>query len=203
MGMTALPLLYSFRRCPYAIRARMALRVSGVPVDIREVALRDKPPELLAASPKGTVPVLVIRNGPLPQVIDQSLSIMQWALQQADPEGWLLMPDAVSDWVTRNDDVFKPLLDRYKYANRHPEMSPLAHRQAALDAFMTELDALLQGSTFLRGDRPCLADVAVFPFVRQFAGVDPPWFAQAALPGVQRWLSHWLVSPVFTAVMAR
>jgi UPF0176 protein len=201
--MTALPLLYSFRRCPYAIRARMAIRVSGVLVEIQEVALRDKPPGLLVASPKGTVPVLLLHNGGVMQVIDQSLSIMQWALQQADPEGWLPVADPVSDWVTRNDEVFKPLLDRYKYANRHPELSPSAHRQAALDGFVTELDAQLQARPFLQGDRPRLADVAVFPFVRQFAGVDPAWFAQAALPGVQRWLAHWLVSPVFTAVMAR
>jgi UPF0176 protein len=201
--MTALPLLYSFRRCPYAIRARMAIRVSGVLVEIQEVALRDKPPGLLVASPKGTVPVLLLHNGGVMQVIDQSLSIMRWALQQADPEGWLPVADPVSDWVTRNDEVFKPLLDRYKYANRHPELSPSAHRQAALDGFVTELDAQLQARPFLQGDRPRLADVAVFPFVRQFAGVDPAWFAQAALPGVQRWLAHWLVSPVFTAVMAR
>jgi len=201
--MTALPLLYSFRRCPYAIRARMALWVSGVPVAIQEVALRHKPPALLAASPKGTVPVLVMDDGQVTHVIDQSLSIMRWALQHRDPERWLAMPEALGAWITRNDEVFKPLLDRYKYANRHPELPPAAHREAALDGFVSALNRQLQGQAFLNGDRPCLADVAVFPFVRQFAGVDALWFEQADLPGVQRWLGHWLASPVFKAVMAK
>lgn len=198
-----LPLLYSFRRCPYAIRARMAIWRSGVQVCVQEVALRNKPAALLATSPKGTVPVLVLPGADGPQVIDQSLAIMHWALWQHDPDAWLRMSASTSDWVVRNDEVFKPLLDRYKYANRHPDLTPQAHRQAALEGHILALDSRLRHCAFVQGEQACLADVAVFPFVRQFAGVDPAWFAQAPLPGLQRWLHHWLVSPMFTAVMAK
>jgi glutathione S-transferase len=203
-----MPLLYSFRRCPYAIRARMAIWQSGVPVQIQEVALRNKPAGLLAASPKGTVPVLVLSGGSDGQgdmVIDQSLDIMRWALQQHDPDDWLATvdPARMNSWIAKNDEDFKPLLDRYKYANRHPELTPAEHREAALAGFVRALDAQLSASMFLLGDKPCLADVAVFPFIRQFAGVDQDWFGSAALPGLQRWLGYWLASPVFAAVMAR
>ena len=198
-------LLYSFRRCPYAIRARMAIWLSGVSVQIQEVALRDKPAALLAASPKGTVPVLVLSEGQTAQVIDQSLDIMRWALQKNDPGCWLAVEDVASmnDWIARNDLDFKPLLDRYKYADRHPDLTPMGHRTAAVEGFVADMDARLRGSLFLLGDKPCLADVAIFPFIRQFAGVDRDWFDTAALPGVQRWLHYWLASPVFAAVMAR
>ncbi len=200
-----LPLLYSFRRCPYAIRARRAIWQSGVPVSIQEVALRNKPPALLAASPKGTVPVLVVPDDECVRVIEQSLDIMRWALTQNDPDGWLTAADAarVDDWITQNDRDFKPLLDRYKYADRHPSLTPLEHRTAALDGFVSALDARLRNSAFLLGDRACLADVALFPFIRQFAAVDSAWFDAADLPGAQRWLGQWLASPLFNAVMAR
>jgi glutathione S-transferase len=198
------PLLYSFRRCPYAIRARMAIAQSGVNVQIHEVSLRDKPAAMLAASPKGTVPVLVL-SGPQPpeNVIAESLDIMHWALSQADPDGWLTVADMAqqNDWIARNDTVFKPLLDRYKYANRHPELTPAAHREAALAGFVNALDAQLAGQAFLFGDQPALADVAIFPFIRQFAGVDRAWFDAAPLAGVQRWLAYWLGAPSFVGVM--
>lgn len=199
------PLLYSFRRCPYAIRARMAIWQSGVVVQIQEVALRSKPAELLVASPKGTVPVLIVPSAQGDVVIDQSLDIMRWALQQNDPQAWLAVDDSaqMSDWIIRNDRDFKPLLDRYKYADRHPELTPLAHRTAAVNGFVAELDARLRGKLFLLGDKACLADVAIFPFIRQFVGVDRDWFDAAVLPGVQRWLRYWLESSVFAAVMAR
>ena len=198
-------LLYSFRRCPYAIRARMAIWQSGVPVHIQEVALRNKPAALLAASPKGTVPVLVLAEEQGNRVIDQSLDIMHWALAQNDPQGWLAQSDLahMMDWIDQNDRDFKPLLDRYKYADRHPSLTPLEHRTAALDGFVSALDARLRNSAFLLGDRACLADVALFPFIRQFAAVDSAWFDAADLPGAQRWLGHWLASPLFSAVMAR
>ena len=140
MTTPTLPVLYSFRRCPYAIRARMALRYAGVPVDIVEVALRQKPAELLAASPKGTVPVLVTPDG---AVIDQSLDIMQWALRQSDPDGWLGAGSAgeADRWIALNDGVFKPLLDRYKYAARHPELTTAEHRSHALDAMICPMQA--------------------------------------------------------------
>ncbi|MCW5642504.1 MAG: glutathione S-transferase [Rhodoferax sp.] len=195
--------LYSFRRCPYAIRARMGLHAAGVAVQIREVALRDKPASLRLLSPKATVPVLQLSDG---TVLDESLDILLWALRQHDPEHWLagVDDDAVRRWVTRNDTDFKPLLDRYKYAPRHPEMSARQHRDKALQAFVGPLDDVLAGRPFLCGTRPGWADVAVFPFVRQFAMVEPAWFAdEAAVPSLRRWLASWLASPWFEAVMAK
>ena len=147
MTSPTLPVLYSFRRCPYAIRARMALHYggfkAGVAVTIHEVALRQKPAALLAASPKGTVPVLVTPDG---EVIDQSLAIMQWALTQSDPDGWLRAgtPQAAQSWITLNDETFKPLLDRYKSAEHHPELSAAAHQANALDAMIRPMEAQLQ-----------------------------------------------------------
>lgn len=195
--------LYSFRRCPYAMRARMALHVSGLPVEIREVALRDKPASLRALSPKATVPVLRLPDG---AVLEESLDILLWALQQHDPERWLASRhDATSrQWVQRNDTVFKPLLDRYKYAPRHPELSQQQHRAQALRIFIGPLDAALAAQPFVSGARPGWADVAVFPFVRQFAMVQPAWFdADAPLPALRGWLDFWLGSNWFEAVMAK
>ena len=197
-----LPVLYSFRRCPYAIRARMALRNAGVAISIHEVALRQKPAELLAASPKGTVPVLVTTGG---EVIDQSLDIMRWALQQNDPDGWLRAgtPQAAQRWITLNDNTFKPLLDRYKYAESHPEMSVAEHQVHALDAMLRPMEVQLQQTRWLLGPQISIADVALFPFVRQFAGVDKAGFEGLALPAVQAWLQTWLNSSLFDAVMEK
>ena len=195
--------LYSFRRCPYAIRSRMGLHVAGVVLEIREVALRDKPASLRALSPKATVPVLQLPDG---SVLDESLDILLWALRQHDPEAWLasLQDDAVRQWVTRNDTDFKPLLDRYKYAPRHPERSRQQHREKALQAFVGPLEACLGTRAFVCGARPGWADVALFPFMRQFAMVEPTWFdGEAALPSLRRWLDFWLGSPWFAAVMAK
>lgn len=200
----ALPaVLYSFRRCPYAIRARMGLHAAGVVVQIREVVLRDKPASLRLLSPKATVPVLLLPDG---TVLDESLDILLWALREHDPGHWLagVDDDAVRRWVTRNDTDFKPLLDRYKYAPRHPELSSLQHRDMALQVFVGPLDDVLASRPFLCGTQPGWADVAVFPFVRQFAMVEPAWFAdEAALPSLRRWLDFWLASPWFGAVMAK
>ena len=197
-------LLFSFRRCPYAIRARMALAQSGIAVQIREVALRDKPAEMLAISPKATVPVLQLPDG---RVLDESVDIMLWALRGNDPQAWLpLAPvdaDKARQWVTRNDAQFKPLLDCYKYAPRHPQYTQQQHRQRAQDAFVLPLDTLLRTRAFLLGDFACWADVALFPFLRQFAMVEPDWFAQAPLAGLQRWLERWTESAIFRAVMSR
>lgn len=196
-----LAVLYSFRRCPYAIRARLALHVAGIAVEIREVALRDKPAALRAISPKGTVPVLQLPDG---TVLHESLDILRWALRQHDPEQWLANePDpVVRRWVVRNDEDFKPLLDRYKYAPRHPELSQHQHRDAALQHFIGPLDARLRVQPFVCGARPGWADAALFPFVRQFAMVEPVWFADAApLPAIRRWLDFWLGSAWFAAVM--
>ncbi|WP_417470442.1 glutathione S-transferase [Maricaulis sp.] len=194
-----LPILYSFRRCPYAMRARLALAASETEVEHREVLLRDKPAEMLAASPKGTVPVLVLPDG---QVIEESLDIMRWALGRHDPRGWLAPGDAMFELVAINDGPFKRALDRYKYPNRYEGEDALENRARGLE-FLTGLETRLSASPFLCGEAMSLADAATFPFVRQFAHTDRDWFAQQALPHVQAWLAAHLASPIFAAVMEK
>jgi glutathione S-transferase len=194
--MTNPPILYSFRRCPYAMRARMALLVSGQAVEIREVVLRNKPAELIAASPKATVPVLVLGNG---DVIDQSLDIMRWALRRNDPEGWLDGDDQVL--IADNDGPFKHHLDRYKYPERHGS-DLLVHREAAL-LILSGLEERLNGRTNLYRDSRTLTDMAIFPFVRQFAATDRDWFDAQALPRLREWLTRHENSPLFETAMVR
>ncbi|MEX5581867.1 glutathione S-transferase [Pseudomonas lurida] len=192
-------LLYSFRRCPYAMRARLALRYSGVCVRIIEVSLKAKPAEMLALSPKGTVPVLSV-NG---EVIDESLAIMQWALAQHDPDNWRLQGDpSVLALIDENDQGFKYHLDRYKYAERYPEY-PMEHYRAEGEVFLQKLEGLLEDRAYLLAHHPSLADMALAPFVRQFAHVDRDWFARAPYPRLQRWLEAFLQSPLFIGVMAK
>ena len=196
-----LPLLYSFRRCPYAIRARMALRYAGQPHGLVEVALRDKPAALLAISPAATVPVLQLPDG---RVLLHSLDIMLWALHQHDPDDWLGRHGAAgADWVRRNDEVFKPLLDRYKYPQRHPGQTQAVYRAQAVEALIAPLDRALREQPWLAGARQGLADVALLPFVRQFAQVDLVWFQAQALPALQAWLQAQLGDALFTDVMAK
>jgi glutathione S-transferase len=190
------PILYSFRRCPYAMRARLALAVSGTRCTWREVKISAKPEAMLAASPKGTVPVLVLPDG---TVIEQSLDIMRWTLGEHDPERWLERDDP--ELIARNDGPFKHDLDRYKYPERH-ESDAQTHRDAGL-AFLHELDLRLSGAGQLCGAERGLADAAIFPFVRQFAAVDPPWFETAALPHLKRWLDGHLGSTLFQSIMLR
>jgi glutathione S-transferase len=191
--------LYSFRRCPYAMRARMALRYSGVPVNIVEVSLKAKPAEMLAISPKGTVPVLDA-NG---RVIDESLEIMHWALAQHDPQGWLLGGDPrIAELIEANDQVFKVQLNRYKYAERYPEQ-PMQVYRAEGALFLQRLDELLTQRDYLLADHLSLADVALLPFVRQFAHVDREWFAQTPYVRLQAWLQRLLESELFTAIMKK
>ena len=190
-------MLYSFRRCPYAMRARMALRYSGVPLTTVEVSLKAKPVEMLALSPKGTVPVLVCADG---RVIEQSLDIMRWALAQKDPDNWL-GPDSAA-LIEENDHVFKTHLDRYKYAIRYPEQ-PMEHYRAQGEQFLQHLEDLLGHAPYLAGDRLSLADVALAPFIRQFAHVDREWFEQAPYPHLRVWLERFLASALFTSVMAK
>ncbi|MBK5407807.1 glutathione S-transferase [Pseudomonas sp. TH34] len=191
--------LYSFRRCPYAMRARMALRYSGVAVHIIEVSLKAKPAEMLALSPKGTVPVLSVDG----RVIDESLAIMRWALAQNDPEGWLLEDDgATQALIEENDQGFKYQLDRYKYAERYPEQ-PMEHYRAEGEVFLSKLEGLLAQREYLLAGHLSLADVALAPFVRQFAHVDREWFGRAPYPRLQNWLQRFLESPLFIAVMAK
>lgn len=189
-------ILYSFRRCPYAMRARMALIVSGLSIELREVVLRDKPAAMLALSSKGTVPVLALPDG---RVIDESLDIMRWALARHDPEGWRAGDDAAL--IDRNDGPFKHHLDRYKYPSRHGS-DPLAHRAAALE-ILAVLEERLGKCDFLAGPDRTLADVAIFPFVRQFAGVEPDWFAAQPLPRVRAWLGQLTGSELFARAMIR
>ncbi len=199
----SLPVLYSFRRCPYAIRARLALRYAGMPYELKEVALRNKPAELLALSPKGTVPVLHLPDG---RVLDQSLDIMRWALEQHDPDGWLRAAPAASmqALIEANDLRFKPLLDRYKYAERHPEQTREAWRAQAVAAMLMPLEQHLQTHHHLLADPISLADMALLPFVRQFAQVDKAWWDEASnLPALARWLDQLTGSALFQAVMAR
>ena len=179
----------------------MALTYSGIAHQTIEVSLRAKPPELLAISPKATVPVLHLSDG---TVLEQSLEIMRWALSQHDPEGWLIAEDEseITHWITLCDSTFKPLLDRYKYANRHPELTVDQHRAKAISDFISPLENALQAKRD-KGYRPSLADVAMFPFVRQFAAVDQAWFDEQPLPALQAWLSHWLASDLFTKCMAK
>ncbi|WP_415768814.1 glutathione S-transferase [Pseudomonas sp. LB3P38] len=195
--------LYSFRRCPYAMRARMALRYSGVAVNIVEVSLKAKPAEMLALSSKGTVPVLSVDG----QVIDESLAIMHWALAQNDPQDWLLKDDPVGQQhiaglIEENDQVFKVHLNRYKYAERYPEQS-MAFYRAEGEVFLRRLDELLEGRDYLLAEHPSLADVALMPFVRQFAHVDREWFGQTPYHRLQGWLQRFLESDLFVDVMQK
>jgi glutathione S-transferase len=195
--MNDLAVLYSYRRCPYAMRARMALSYAGVAVEIREISLRDKPLDMLSISPKGTVPVL--QTGPL--VIEQSLEIMQWALSQSDKDGWLNNLEASADLITINDGPFKRLLDQYKYPNKFPEVAIKDTLDKAMDICLLPLEQRLQKSRYLLGDQMRLADVAIFPFIRQFSMVDPVWFEKSHLNHLKKWLNEQIESDLFLSVM--
>lgn len=192
------PILYTFRRCPYAMRARLAIHVAGVECELREILLRDKAPEFLATSPKGTVPVVVDGD----QVIEESLDVMQWALQQNDPEGWLQMPEDGHALIAESDGPFKTALDRYKYGSRHPE-ADTSEERARGAAFLQNLNGMLQGQAHLYSDRPCLADMAIVTFVRQFAHVDQDWFYAQPWPDLIRWLDAFKASDRFAAIMGK
>jgi glutathione S-transferase len=200
------PVLYSFRRCPYAMRARLALQVSGLDFEHREVVLKHKPAHLLALSPKATVPVLWLRGPAGEKVLEQSLDIMLWALRQHDPLGWLPsadtdMADAL-DLIAHNDGPFKRQLDRYKYPNRSGLQNGLADRDAAA-LWLHTLDVRLRAQPFLSGLRFGLPDAAVAPFVRQFAHTDPTWFAAQSWPSLIAWLATFEGSALFAAIMVK
>lgn len=200
---STLPVLYSFRRCPYAIRARLALAVAQQPYQLHEVLLRDKPAALLAASPKGTVPVLVLPDG---SVLEQSLDVMHWALQRNDPAHWLRPSNGnleeILALVGDCDTTFKPLLDRCKYPQRHPDVDP-AHSWQAAHAWLAVLNARLTDTGHLQGTHTTLADAAIFPFVRQFAAIDPARWSAQPWPLLQAWLADWLQRPLFTETMRK
>lgn len=178
----------------------MALRASGTSCEVREVVLRDKPAELLQVSPKGTVPVLVLPNA----LLEHSLDIMLWALKQNDPDNWLQPESGTVDdmlaLIRRNDTEFKQALDHYKYPSRYPGANSLANRELGAQ-FLHDLNQTLQQSPFLFGNRPALADVALAPFIRQFANTDNEWFNAQPWPALQAWLHSFVNSPAFEAVM--
>ena len=195
-----LPILYSFRRCPYAIRARMAIAYASINLEVREVSLANKPPEMTHISPKGTVPVLQLDN----RIIDESIEVMAWALEQSDPDNWLALDlqQQQQTLIEENDNSFKAWLDKYKYWDRFPEQSQQAYRGQA-EKFISKLDIKLNENRYLLGNKICVADMAIFPFIRQFAFVDKDWFDQTNYLGLQRWLSEILNSPLFTQVMKK
>ena len=197
-----LPVLYSFRRCPYAMRARMAVSYSGLAVELREVILRDMPVSLLACSPKGTVPVLVLPGG---EVLEESRDIIDWALVNNDPDNWLPAPgdvlrQEVSRLVDACDMSFKQHLDRYKYAERYPEHAADYYRSQG-EVFLEQLEQRLGQHEWLCGERMSVADVSIFPFIRQFANVDRAWFDETVYARLQAWLSVFLQSDLFAGVM--
>jgi glutathione S-transferase len=198
------PLLYTYRRCPYAMRARMALLVARQPFDAFEIVLRDKPTSMLALSPKGTVPVLQLPDG---RVIDESWDIMGWALQRPGCASWWSAAQSADnlDLLQRNDGRFKHHLDRYKYPERYADDggSREDHRAAAVASLILPLESNLTPHTYLGGPTPCATDLALFPFVRQFAAVDPAWFSEGPWPASRAWLKGWVDSPLFTACMAK
>lgn len=196
MSVSPDPILYSFRRCPYAIRARLALAVSGTSYELREVNLQAKPAAMLVVSSKATVPVLVSRRG---EVIDQSLDIMRWALRRSDPECWLEREDAAL--IAANDGPFKTELDGYKYSDPNSE-ERLAHRERGL-VFLRDIECRLSGRSQIGGSVRGLTDAALLPFIRQFAAVDRDWFERQAPPNLRRWLDWHLESCLFKAVMIR
>lgn len=199
---TTLPILYSFRRCPYAMRARLAIYNSKIDIELREVVLKDKPPSLLSISPKGTVPVLQLSDG---HILEESLDIMKWALQKRDPDQWLsaALIEATQVLIQQNDNEFKYWLDRYKYADRYPQ-HPLEFYRSHCERWFALLESkLMAHDGFLLADRYTLADMALFPFVRQCAHVDREWFFQTPYVHLQAWLEKLINSNLFTDVMKK
>ena len=218
-----LPILYSYRRCPYAMRARMALKLANIEVEVREISLRDKPAHMLQVSPKATVPVLVLPDG---GVIDESLEIMFFALQKHatgleyssaslggnGPDHPLsnslhefdspCIHAGAGVLILENDSSFKQALDAYKYPEKHPSKTQAQHR-AEGEVFLKKLENLLGQNIYLFDAKPSLADIAIFPFVRQFAAVDNAWFVGAAYPKLRAWLNGWMESELFKSVMQK
>lgn len=203
-----MPILYSFRRCPYAMRARLAIAYAQQAVELREVVLRDKPDQLVSCSAKATVPVLQLNSG---TVIDESLDIMLWALAANDPQQWLSVNKAQQlTLISDIDQGFKTALDRYKYPNRYAADNPAQTEQqieqaakVTANTFLEQLEAHLQQHQFLMAEHISLADMAILPFIRQFAFVDKNGFDAAPYPKLQQWLARFLDSDLFIQVMPK
>ena len=196
--MSNLPILWSFRRCPYAMRARLAIQSSGQKVELREILLKNKPTPFLDASPKGTVPVVQVGD----TVIEESRDVMHWALGRNDPEGWLDMPDEGHALIDENDGPFKSALDHTKYAVRFPDRDEADERAKAM-VFLTKLNERLSDTRFLMGPKRTMADMAILPFVRQFANTDRAWFDAQGLAPLANWLDDFLTSDRFRKIMVK
>lgn len=204
MTTNPLPILYTFRRCPYAMRARMAIYAAGIKMQQIEVSLKNKPQSLIDYSPKATVPVVITPRG---EVIAESRDIMLWALHQADPDNWLLQNDVLKQeqmmqLVDNCDIEFKPLLDRYKYFERYPN-HPQAEYRFQAEIFLQKLDIRLSINKFLMDDQMRFVDVAIFPFIRQFSSVDKAWFSKSPYKHLERWLDVCINTILFKAVMEK
>ncbi len=197
------PVLYSFRRCPYAMRARMAIYVSNQQVTLREIVLRDKPDHMLEISPKGTVPVLQLQDG---KVVDESLDVMLWALSKNDPEGWLEAENGSKEdmlaLIKATETDFKPHLDRFKYSTRYEDVDPAEHQKLARD-FLGLLNDRLANGRSLFGEKRALADYAIMPFVRQYVNADRAWREETIHPHTLRWLDEMLEEEPFTRIMQK
>lgn len=197
----SLPVLYSYRRCPFAMRARMALKMAEIDVEIREISLSEKPAHMLQVSPKGTVPILVLPNG---KVIDESLEIMLWAFKEHALQANIHADSKASifELLSENDSAFKRALDAYKYPERYPNKTQIRHRSDG-EIFLQKLENFLQDNLYLFSDSPNLADIAIFPFVRQFAAVDVTWFDVSPYPKLKVWLLMLVESQLFTSIMEK
>ena len=196
-----LPILYSFRRCPYAMRARMAIHISSQKCEIREVLLRDKPPSMLEYSSKGTVPVLVLQSG---EVIDESLDVIDWALNLNDPDNWQRSKDNenTKELIKINDGEFKHHLDRYKYSKRYDNEDPEFHRKKCLK-FIEKINSELQNSKYIFDDEISYIDISLLPFIRQFRIADNEWFDELPYENVKSWLSNFLNSELLKSIMSK
>ena len=196
-----LPILYSFRRCPYAMRARMAIHISDQRCELREVLLRDKPPSMLQYSAKGTVPVLILQDG---KVIDESLDVIDWALNLNDPDDWQRSKDKekTKELIKINDGEFKYHLDRYKYSKRYDNEDPEFHRKKCLK-FIEKINSELQNSKYIFDDEISYIDISLLPFIRQFRIADNEWFDELPYENVNSWLSNFLNSELLKSIMSK
>jgi glutathione S-transferase len=196
-----LPILYSFRRCPYAMRARFSLAYSGLQYELREVDLKNKPQELLEVSPKGTVPVLLFSDG---TIIEESMDIIHYALKYNDPDNWFCQNSAILDYiVNKNDNEFVPVLRKYKYHERYPNQSKEYYLKQAEDLFIVWLEETLSGSNYLVNNQISSADIALFPFVRQFVMADQIWFNNSKYNNIRRWLESFISHPLYNIIMKK
>jgi glutathione S-transferase len=197
--MEQLPILYSFRRCPYAMRARFALYGCQIKCELREIVLRDKPFEMVEISPKATVPVLLTPTG---QVVDESYDIILWAVEKNDVLNWRKDLNQLKGLIKINDCEFKPHLDKYKYSSRYPDLTKTDHQNNA-KFYLEYLESILKNHPFLSGDQQSITDLAVFPFIRQFANVEKTYFDALPYSHLQSWLEHHIKSDLFHNIMKK